>query len=244
MLDRAVWFGSLGLIAVSLIGAASLQAQSVIATYDISTANAFSSPSVTPSTAPNVTAANLTTTGVSVGNNLLGSFLWTVWGGSTSLNPAKYMQWSVAPTAGNQIDFTGANATFSLVFGADPGGTPHGADTWQLHASTDGFVSSDIALGSAMSLAPDQQQIPESVSLGVLATQTGTVTFRLYGYNDTSIVANSGGLANNNGALSGTGGDLLINGTVSAVPEPSSYAAVFGAVAFGFVLITRRLRKA
>ena len=44
--------------------------------------------------------------------------------------------------------------------------------------------------------------------------------------------------------LSGTGGNLLINGTVSAVPEPSSYAAVFGALAFGFVFLTRRLRRA
>jgi hypothetical protein len=159
------------------------------------------------------------------------------------------MTWSVTPPGGNQIDFTGANATFSLTFNGDSPGGPHGADTWDLHASTDNFGTSDITLASNMSLGTTfLAQIPETVSLGALATQTGTVTFRLYGYNDTKQVAgqDSAGLSNhsNTSGFSGTGGNLLVNGTVSAVPEPSSYAAVFGALAFGFVFLTRRLRKA
>jgi hypothetical protein len=247
MLDRAVWCGSLGLIAVALIGATSLQAQSVIATYDISTANGFTTPTVTPTTASGVTAGNLGVSGVSPGSNLGGSYIWRVWGASTSRDLTRFMEWSVGPTAGNQIDFTGANATFSLVFGSS-GGT-HGADTWELHASTDGFVSVDTPLGSPMGLTTSLQQVPESVPLGVLATQIGTVTFRLYGYNDTtqSPSADSAGLMNRAPGtlgITGTGGNLLISGTVSAVPEPSSYAAVFGALAFGFVFITRRLRNA
>jgi hypothetical protein len=171
--------------------------------------------------------------------------LWRLWGASTSPDSTKYMTWSVTPTVGNQIDFSGANATFSLAFGADSA-TIHGADTWQLHGSTDNFATSDITLGSTMTLpfANQGQQIPETVSLGGLGAQLGTVTFRLYGYNDTKqdTLSDSGGLAN--AALPGTGGNLIINGTVSAVPEPSSYAAVFGALAFGFVFLTRRLRKA
>jgi len=234
--------GSLGLIAVGLIGAGSLQAQSTIATYDISTANG--SP-VTPTTASGVTAATLTTT-ASPGTSLSGTFAKTLWGAGLSLDSTKYMTWSVTPTAGNQIDFTGANATFSLFFNGDSPSV-HGADTWDLHASTDGFVSSDISLATGMSLGSTfLAQIPETVSLGTLATQTGTVTFRLYGYNDNKQVAgqDSAGLGNNTGTLTGTGGNLLVQGTVSAVPEPSSYAAVFGALAFGFVFLTRRLRKA
>src|SRR5438552_2040834 len=158
MLDRAVWFGSIGLIVVGLIGAASLQAQSVIATYDISTANGFSNPTVTPTTAANVTAGVLSTTGVSTGSNTSGTYIWRVWGASTSLDSTKYMQWSVSPTAGNQINFTGANAMFSLVFDWDSPAGLHGAETWELHASTDGFVGSDIALGSAMNLTTAKDQ--------------------------------------------------------------------------------------
>jgi len=157
------------------------------------------------------------------------------------------MTWSVTPTAGNQIDFTGANTTFSLWFNGDSPGGPHGADTWDLHASLNNFTGSDITLATGMSLGTTfLNQIPESVSLSPLGAQIGTVTFRLYGYNDTKQVAgqDSAGFGNNTGTLIGTGGNLLVQGTVSAVPEPSSYAAVFGALAFGFVFLTRRLRKA
>jgi hypothetical protein len=236
--------GSLGLIVVSLIGAASLQAQSTIATYDIG-ANTGGSD-VTPTTASGVTAATLTTT-ASAGTGFAGTYAKTLWGAATSLDPTKYMTWSVTPTAGNQIDFAGANATFSLTFNGDSPGGPHGADTWDLHASLNNFTGSDITLATGMSLGTTfLAQVPESVPLGALATQIGTVTFRLYGYNDTKQVAgqDSAGLANAGAPFTGTGGNLLISGTVSAVPEPSSYAAVFGALAFGFAFITRRLRKA
>ena len=241
-----IW-SSLGLMTVGLIGTTALQAQSVIATYDISTANATTSATVTPTTASGVTAASLSASGVSVGSNLGGTYLWRVWGATTSLDPTKFMSWSVTPTAGNQIDFTGANATFALAFDWDSPAGLHGAETWELHGSTDNFAASNIPLGSPMSLGTALQQVQQSIPLGALATQTGTVTFRLYGYNDTkqSASADSAGLANRGAPLTGTGANLLINGTVSAVvPEPSSYAAVFGALAFGFVLITRRLRKA
>jgi len=192
-----------------------------------------------------VTAASVSTANVSVGSALQGTYLWRVWGGAV-LDSTKFMTWSVTPTAGNQIDFTGANATFALTFDWDSPVGLHGAETWELHASTDGFASSNIPLGSPMTLSTALQQVQESVPLGVLAAQTGTVTFRLYGYNDTKQDPNSdsAGLAFRGAPLTGTGANLVINGAVSAVPEPSSYAAVFGALAFGFVFLTRRLRKA
>ena len=236
--------GSLGLIAVGLVGAASLQAQSTIATYNIA-ANTGGND-VTPTFASGVTATTLTTT-ASAGTGFAGTYAKTLWGAGTSLDPTKYMTWSVTPTPGNQIDFAGANATFSLTYNGDSPGGPHGADTWALHASTDNFATSDIPLANNLPLgATFLAQIPESVPLGALATQIGTVTFRLYGYNDTKqvLLQDSAGLANAGAPFTGTGSNLLISGTVSAVPEPSSYAAVFGALAFGFAFITRRLRKA
>jgi hypothetical protein len=235
-LDRTVWFGSLGLIAVGLIGATPLRAQIVIASYAINGANAATSSTVTPSTGGGVAAAPLSVTGVSGALNQSGSYMWGSWESGAARNAGKYMEWSVTPPGGSQIDFTGANATFALVF------TGTGANTWELRGSTDAFSTSDIALGGAMTLSTASQQFPQSVSLGAIPTQTGTITFRLYGYNDTSGV-NQAGLANT-AFFSGSGSQLRVFGTVSAVPETSSYAAVFGALAFGFVFLTRRLRKA
>ena len=38
----------------------------------------------------------------------------------------------------------------------------------------------------------------------------------------------------------GTGASLTITGSTAAVPEPSTYAAIFGAIALGFVAYRRR----
>jgi hypothetical protein len=231
-----VWLGLL-----SMVVANSIKAQSVIATYDISTANAATTPTITPTTASGATAGNLTTAGV-LPVSFPAAYTWYGWGAGTSLDLSKYMSWSITPTAGNQIDFTGANATFTLTVNPNFSSGDFGARTWELHASTDGFASSDIALGSPITLPGSFIVTDESIPLGVLAVQTGTVTMRLYGYNDPAIITDpntgSGLLGTSSGRAGGS--DLLIHGTVSAVPEPSTYTAVFGALAFSFVLLTRR----
>jgi hypothetical protein len=245
MLDRAVWFGYLGLLTVGLIGASSLQAQ-VIDTYTITGITSTSNPTVSPTSPdPNITASSLSTVGVVTGATGGGStYFWRLWGAGGSADTTKRMEWSITPNAGFQIDFSGQVATFSLLF--DVGVTSgHGADSWSLHASTDNFGISDLNLSGTMLLTTAVSQTPESVSLTPLGTvgPGTTVSFRLYGFNDTAVGGGgSSGLSNN--GLPGTGGNLIINGSVSAVPEPSSYAAVFGALAFGFVFLTRRLRKA
>jgi hypothetical protein len=245
VLNRAVCFGALGLIAAGLVGSTSLQAQ--IVTYDISTANAGTSATVSPTgVASGLTAGLLSTTGTGAATSLAGSYLWKVWGPGASPSPGIYMQWSVQPDSSHQIDFTGAAATFSLVRSLHSNLSP-GPDKWELDASTDNFATAGTFLATMdISASADQSQVPQSVALTPLGTAAPltTVTFRLYGYNDTGTGGGgSSGLANT-GALGAGGGNLLINGTVSAVPEPSSYAAVFGALAFGFVFLTRRLRKA
>jgi len=65
---------------------------------------------------------------------------------------------------------------------------------------------------------------------------TGTVTFRLYGWGAT----NAGGVFGL-GRLSGN--DLAIGGSLTAIPEPSTYAAIVGVLALGGVMWQRR-RKA
>ena len=117
-------------------------------------------------------------------------------------------------------------ALASLLFAAVAAAAIHHdvVNVSQTFQTIDNFGASDIPLGSAMTLSTALQQVPESVSLSALATQAGTVTFRLYGYNDTkqSSAADSAGLANRTTVLTGTGGNLIIGGTVSVVPEPSS----------------------
>jgi len=98
-----VWLGFL-----SIVVGNSIKAQSVIATYDISTANSFTTATVTPTTGSGVAAGNLTAAGVSPKNFFPASFVWNGWGTGTSLDPTKYLAWSITPTAGNQINFAGA----------------------------------------------------------------------------------------------------------------------------------------
>jgi hypothetical protein len=244
--NRAVCFGALGLIAAGLAGATPLQAQ--IVTYDILNANAATSATVTPTAASGVAGGLLSTTGTGTATSLTGSYLWKLWS-SAGTPGGSYMQWSLQPDATHQIDFSGGSVAFSLLRSLHVGGATHGPDLWELDYSTDNFATAGNNLSGTINLSAtaDGEQVPQSFSLTPLGTVAPltTVSFRLYGFNDNGVGGGgSSGLGNNNSALPGTGGNLLINGTVSAVPEPSSYAAVFGALAFGFVFLTRRLRKA
>jgi len=45
------------------------------------------------------------------------------------------------------------------------------------------------------------------------------------------------------GATATAGNNRLDNVTVSAIPEPSTYALLFGAVTFGFVALRRRFTR-
>src|SRR5437762_849613 len=179
--NRAVCFGALGLIAAGLVGATSLQAQ--IVTYDISTANAATSATVTPTgVASGLSAGVLSTTGTGSATSFAGSYLWKVWGPGASPSPGIYMEWSVKLVATHQIDFSGANAAFSLVRSLHSNLTP-GPDQWELDASINNFATSTFLATMDLSASADREQVPESVSLTPLGTVAPltTVTFRLYG---------------------------------------------------------------
>jgi len=244
-LNRAVCFGALGLIAAGLVGGTPLEAQ--IVTYDIAGANAGVSPTVTPTAASGVTGSLLSTVGTGTATSAAGTYIWKLWS-SGGTPGGSYMQWSVQPDATHQIDFSGASVAFSLLRSLHVGGATHGPDLWELDYSTDNFATAGNNLSGTIDLSAtaDGQQVPQSFSLtplGSVAPLT-TVSFRLYGFNDNGLGGGGSSGLGNTGSLPGTGGNLVINGNVSVVPEPSSYAAVFGALAFGFVFFTRRLRKA
>ena len=226
-------------------------AQSIILQYNIATANSSTSSTVTATGVdPNISASSLGVSSLNPNNppNLTGQFSWKNWGSASNGDVRQdsiFYQFTVTPDAGFQITYN------ALTFAVFANGI--GANKWQLWGSTDGFVNNPGG-ANTFSLMPERvlttagEQDVFSPSLAALGTQSGSVTFRLYGYSDSSGGVNSAGLANGAIGLTGNGSNVLLNGTVSGgivnvVPEPSAWAAVLGFAALGFATINRRVRK-
>ena len=139
------------------------------------------------------------------------------WAPGLAPDPSLYFEWSFTIDAVTEIDLT--SIQLALLRGVQ--GPNHGAELWDLHASLDGFGSSDVSLATLDIIASgvDEQTI-FNVDLSTLGTlQNATVTFRLYGYDYTS-AADYSGLGNDSGwVITGTGADVVLDGIV--VPEPS-----------------------
>lgn len=216
-----------------------------IVTYVVTGANASTSTTISPTGAPgSITASSLT-----VGPNLtsalnqINSFALRTWSTSSSYSSGSgtYFDFQIQPNTGFTIDFT------TIDYGLWHGSSGNAPKKFELHASTDAFASSDVNLtsGGVHDLTGINNTVTtfsDSASgLGTISAGT-TVTFRVYGYSAVSTGA-AGGFANGTAGVTG-GADLVINGTVNAVPEPSTYAGIFGLLALGFVCVNRRLSKA
>ena len=126
-----------------------------------------------------------------------------------------YYQLSLTPNAGFQIDYS--TVTFDYVVGSNP------TFTTKLVSSVDGF-------SSALSTHVDSPGVSSySDPLAALGVQSGTVTFRIYGYVDNN--SGSSGLYAGNVTFNSTGESVAGSGT----PEPSSLALIFaGGLALAF----------
>ena len=209
-----------------------------IAIWDIASATGASA--AVTFTETNVTATALSVTGVApwtFGQN--GFVVAAGWAPGLAPDPGRYFEWSVTAAPGSSIQFNSMD--LALLRGIQ--GANHGAQLWDLRASTDGFASSMLVQTLDISGSAADTQTIFSVDLSPLGSQAGTVTFRLYGYDYTSPVDYSG-LGNDSGwVIYGTGVNLGIDGSVvSLVPEPGSLP-LFGA---GLVLLAalRRRRRA
>ena len=133
---------------------------------------------------------------------------------------AGYYELSLTPDAGFQIDYS--TVTFDYIVGSNP------TFTTKLVSSVDGFTS-------ALSTHTDSPgSASYSDSLAALGVQSGTVTFRVYGFVD-----------GNFGSSGLFGGSVSFNSTDEAVgatgaPEPSSFALIFGG---GLALAIVRRRR-
>lgn len=95
-----------------------------------------------------------------------------------ALNTSMYMQFSLTPTAGYQLDINSIVLTIRRSNTGSPAGS--GPTSWSLRSSLDGFTS-DIASGSMTLTYANYSVTPGSSFLNIYST----VTFRLYGYNAT-----------------------------------------------------------
>jgi len=197
-----------------------------IVTWDL--ANATGQQANVLSTAAGVTASVIDEVGVSQWTSTAqnGFVAATGWSASaTSYDPGRYYEFTVTAGAGLEVSYQTLDV--SLFRGIWGGG--HGAQMWDLHASTDAFVSADVSLGTfdISASAADTQTSFVGHDISAVGTQTGSVTFRLYGYDQTR-PGDYAGLGNDDGTwlIFGTGLDPVVGGTVAAaggasVPEPS-----------------------
>lgn len=185
------------------------------------------------SSATNVTASSFAsfTGGGTTGTSSPGSSGAGGGGGAyfTSANwrssDGNYVYFTITPAAGFQVSLTG----FSYYYAS----TSSGPNSLSLFSSADSYSSSLTGAQSLTTqaggslLSADWHQNSGSISL----TFSSPTTFRLTG----------------TGASLSTGSLRLdavtLNGSVSAIPEPSTYAAVFGGLALLGTLWHRRRQR-
>lgn len=157
--------------------------------------------------------------------------------GSTALGAntppgGSYFEFTIAPGAGQQL----ALETLSFNFGGS--GENNGTFTANLalRSSEDGFASNVGSVVStpvvATSTALNPTYTSGSISLTALAPVTDStagLTFRLYVWDNSNTSPQAVRID-----------DVILNATVSAIPEPSTYAVVIGGLALSATALRRR----
>lgn len=207
----------LGALVLALGLAHGAQAAPIV-TWDL--ANATGQQADVLATAANVSATAIDEVGVSQWTSTAqdGFVAASGWPSALSYDPTRYFEWSVSAAVGFEVSYQ----TFDVALFRGIWGGGHGAELWDLRASGDAFASADVALGSfdISASAADEQIQFVGHDISALGTRTGTVTFRLYGYDQTQ-AGDYSGLGNDSGWLiGGTGLDPVVGGVVQAVPEP------------------------
>jgi hypothetical protein len=168
---------------------------------------------VSPFTAGQSTNPGITANGISRGPGLIGApgddrYNAAGFTTSTTLDPADYFQFALAPTAGNLINFSQFAFTLQI--------NSVGPTSFALRSSLDGFTTDVAATGNVGNpiFASETGQVntvsltaPQFQNVGV------PVTFRLYGF-----------AANGNGAQLSVN-DFAFTGTVSSTPLSNNLLA-------------------
>jgi len=193
---------------------ATANAAVVVTTYNFD----GDTPVVSSVTGP-VTASDMGFSGTIqyFGGNPGDAIAGTGWDGASG---AQYFEFTITPDSGQSLDFSTSGL---LTFDDDASGT--GAADFDIYTSADSFASSIGTGTTSQSFGTSPMNSISLISLGALPTDEA-ITFRISGF---------GGSA--------SGGTWRIDNvttTLEAVPEPSTYAAILGALGLGFVLYRRR----
>lgn len=190
--------------------------------------NEFNTNTATFPVVADTVAGNIASTGLDT-NNLtrIGSpqFALSGWNTGSAVDLAEYIELSLQPSGGFEVDFTNFQLNASRL----------GPNLdLVLRSSIDGFTSN---LGSTVDLT--FAATTYTIDLSALPTQTSLVQFRLYGINATSpgvlfSGSNSGSVDGNgfvaiNGTVSSTGGSAAIPFGISPIPGLALLGVGYGA---------------
>lgn len=205
-----------------------LMAQPAI--WEITGANASTTnPRAATSLGTNITSASLT-----LGSGVTASNSGDTFGGSgfnsttlsTAISGGDYLSFTITPADGFAISIS----SLSLNSGVSTAVTNFNVS---LLSSATGFTGADSLYNYSFSTAGAPTQSITLTGVTALQNVSGSLEFRLYGWRDT---AGTSTFRIRN--LSGN--DLVINGSVSAIPEPSAFAAAAGVLALSGVIWHRR----
>lgn len=166
----------------------------------------------------NLTSPSSGYTGAS--GNMSGSFAAVA--GVFNVSSSSAFTITLTPAAGHQVSIT------SLSLGSRSTGS--GPTTLALRTSADGFASD--AFSTSVSTGGTWALIQTGALSNINGTSSDPLTIRIYGYGGTSASAGNWRLD-----------DVSMTVSMSAVPEPSTYAAISGAAALLGALWHRRRRQ-
>ena len=179
-------------------------------------------------TVSSLTATNLTSQHQGNDSDIFG---WGNWNETNSIDTGEYLEFSVTPDVGVVTTYSSLD-----MYWVRESGSSGGPRRYQIYVSDDGFVSSAIAESKQATIgnsATDGLLSWDLSKVDVLENVSTTLTFRIYGWRSGG---DYGGMGLN------AGDDLILQGEV--VPEPSTYALIFGCVALGIAIFRKRAKRA
>lgn len=200
-----------------------------LASWDVNGADA----SVTNPLAATVLSTDIASATLALGSGVTASASNDTFGGSafnsTSLDSAvlnaDYLSFTITPSAGfklsiSSISFNTGVATAVTNFNAS------------LLSSSTGFTSSDSLYSYSFSTTTPAAQSVTLSGIPALQNVANSIEFRLYGYRD------SAGMSTYR-IRNLSGSDLIINGTVTAIPESPTYSLLGGISVLGLTSLRR-----